>query len=87
MSARILARNLFNTSLPAIIVYFSIMFIGGCLAGAEKKQATVASSAAISPGIPMDGYNIKQMDIVSTLLPKIIRIHVKDDADVQANQR
>jgi hypothetical protein len=52
MSVRTIIRELFNTSLPAVIVYFSIMFIGGCLARTEKKTATIVTSEAAFPGIP-----------------------------------
>ncbi|HEY4965420.1 MAG TPA: hypothetical protein VII28_03430 [Puia sp.] len=51
MSRRTLTRNLFNTSLPAILAYFSIMFIGDHLARVEKKQSTITSSVTPSQGI------------------------------------
>jgi hypothetical protein len=65
MSARTLTRNLFNTSLPAVLAYFSIMFIADYMARAEKKPSTVIASTFVSPGISVDGYIVK---------PKILRM-------------
>src|SRR5712672_2526938 len=104
MSALKITRNLFSTSLPAILVYFSIMFISGCLAKAEKNSAATAPMIAPVPGVPVDGYIMKpavlkdeieitgtlkanqEVDIVSELPRKIIRVNVKDGATVQAGQ-
>lgn len=43
MSAQTFTKSLFNTSIPAILVYFSILLIGGCLARSENKSVTVTS--------------------------------------------
>jgi hypothetical protein len=49
MSVLTFIRNLFNTSIPAILAYFSIMFIGDYLARTEKKPATVVPTVISSP--------------------------------------
>ena len=102
MSPLKITRNLFSTSLPAIIAYFSILFIGGCLARGENK-ATVTTPIA-TPGVPVDGYIVKptllkdeieitgtlaanqEVDIVSELPRKITHVNVKDGATVQTDQ-
>src|SRR4249920_2912534 len=102
MSPLKITRNLFSTSLPAIIAYFSILFIGGCLARGENK-ATVTTPIA-TPGVPVDGYIVKptllkdeieitgtltanqEVDIVSELPRKITHVNVKDGATVQTGQ-
>jgi len=54
MSLQTFIKSLFNTSIPAILVYFSILIIGGCLARSENKPATVTSpvnSQIVNPKI------------------------------------
>ena len=53
MLIRTLIKNLFKTSIPAILAYFFIMFIGDYLARSEKKPASVAAPAAVSTGIQL----------------------------------
>jgi membrane fusion protein, multidrug efflux system len=104
MSPQTFSRNFVSSPLLSVIAYFTIMFIGGCLAKAEDKSAAATAVAAVAPGIPVDGYIVKpavlkdeleitgtlepnqQVDIVSELPRKIIRINIKDGARVQSGQ-
>ena len=54
MSAQTFIKSLFNTSIPAILVYFSILFIGGCLARSENKPVTITfpvNTQIVNPNI------------------------------------
>jgi membrane fusion protein (multidrug efflux system) len=104
MSALKITRNLLNIPILPVLVYFSILFISGCLARADNKTTVTTPIAARTPGVPVDGYIVKpailkdeieitgtlaanqEVDIVSELPRKIIRINVKDGATVQAGQ-
>jgi membrane fusion protein (multidrug efflux system) len=104
MKTQTISRNLINSPLLAALAYFSIMFIGGCMARAENKKPDTAQVTVVPPGVPVDGYIVKpavlkdeleitgtlepnqEVDIVSELPRKIIRINAKDGATVQAGQ-
>jgi membrane fusion protein (multidrug efflux system) len=104
MSTQTITRSLINSPLLAAIAYFTIMFIGGCYANAEDKNAKAATTVKVSPGIPADGYIVKpailkdeleitgtlepnqEVDIVSELPRKIVRINIKDGSKVKVGQ-
>src|SRR5450631_2093563 len=104
MKTQTISRNLINSPLLAALAYFTIMFVGGCIARAENKKPTAPQVAVVQPGVPVDGYVVKpaalrdvleitgtlepnqEVDIVSELPRKIIRINIKDGATVQAGQ-
>jgi len=69
MSVLKFTRKLFNTSVPAFLAYFSIMFIGDYLARTEKKPATIAPKVISSPAIRTEGYIVKP-------------IWIKDEIDI-----
>jgi membrane fusion protein (multidrug efflux system) len=104
MTAQTISRNLLNSPLLAALAYFSIMFIGGCMARAEDKKPASSIEVVAAPGLPVDGNIIRpallkdeleitgtlqpnqEVDIVSELPRRIIRISIKDGASVKAGQ-
>jgi membrane fusion protein (multidrug efflux system) len=69
------SRNPASNLLLATLAYFTIMFIGGCVAHAEDKTAATASVSKTAPGIPVDGNIVKpavlkdELEITGTLEP------------------
>jgi hypothetical protein len=52
MNTRTIVKNLFQTSIPALLAYFSILLIGDSLARSEKKTDKTAASSTVSARIP-----------------------------------
>ncbi len=75
MKTQTISRNLINSPLLAALAYFTIMFVGGCIARAENKKPAAAQEAIVQPGVPVDGYVVKpaalkdELEITGTLEP------------------
>jgi hypothetical protein len=52
MLIRIILKDLFYTSIPALIAYFSILLIGDGLARSEQNAQKTANSSIVSARIP-----------------------------------